>query len=251
MKIKIQRFWILLICLLTVCAMLTGCGVSTKPPELPTEDQQDHQDNKNKQDHTESENPAETPSQNSGQETNLTWEDFLTSGDYLTYMKNYDDSDKGVDSGMAEMYYDDALEDKATLQYAIADLNADSIPELLLESYRDMPFFFTWVFTRDHDNIVLVDGTYGYGDYRYSPGQNAVLGSPEVKPSLAIGGSCPFYKLDGIKWEFAFSVGNIIDTSSGEEHFFVSDGTNNKDITEEERDAYFQDAVDFDWKPVP
>lgn len=248
MKIKVQQFRTLLICLLTICAMLTGCAESTKPPESPADNQQDNQVN---QDNTESENQVETPSQNSGQEANLAWEDFLTSGDYLTYIENYDDSDKGEASGIAEIYYDDALVDKATLQYAIADLNADSIPELLLESYRDMPFFFTWVFTRDHDDIVLADGTYGYGSYRYSPEQNAVLGSPEVKPSLAIGGSCPFYKLDGIKWEFAFSVGNIIDTSSGEEHFFVSDGTSSKDITEEERDAYFQDAVDFDWKPLP
>ena len=129
------------------------------------------------------------------------------------------------------------------LQYVIYDLNADGTPELLIQCTMDSPFFFTWLFAVKNQAVVLINEDYGYGQYRYSPSQNAVIGSPEFKPFGGMGYS-PFYRLSGTNFEHAFDI--VIDQGS---YYYNSDNTK-KELTEQERAAYFDDAVWFDWSDM-
>ena len=163
-------------------------------------------------------------SNNSNSESaNKLWEDFLISGEYKKYLSDYIQSDD--------------------LEYVIYDINSDSIPEMLIQLTSDMPFYNTWVFALQGDSIQLVNEQYGYGQYCYSPSQNLIIGSPEFKP-FAGTGYMPFYRLNGMHFEFAFEIlqdGGIC---------YYSTGDNKTQISEQEYSSYLTDKVWFEWASV-
>ena len=94
----------------------------------------------------------------------------------------------------------------SNLSYVITDLNADSVPELLIESADGLGFFRTWIFVLDSKkNVVKVNETYGYGQFRYSSTYDVIAGSPETRP-MPSAWDWPFYKLNGTKLEYVFSA---------------------------------------------
>lgn len=157
-----------------------------------------------------------------GTDAQAIFDDFISRRDYSQHIE------------------EDAAEE---LQYTITDLNADGTPELLLQSPDERPFFTTWLFVLVDGEITLAAETYGYGDFRYSPRYNAVIGSPTIKPD-ATTGYCPFYKLEGAQFELVFSLSNDLGS-----HYY-SDSAGKKEITEDEKLAYFGDVVNFNWEQV-
>ena len=149
------------------------------------------------------------------------WNEFLTSGNYSSYIGD---------------------QSTASLEYVITDLNADVIPELLIQSTTEAPFMTTWTFVLNNTNIVLANEMYGYGSFRYSPSQNAVIGSPECRPFQGTGWS-PFYQLEGTELKYKFQVGE-----DGQSYY--SDDSGYKNISDDERASYYADAVDFDWSKI-
>lgn len=131
--------------------------------------------------------------------------------------------------------------DKKSLEYVITDLNADKVPELLIQSNFDVPFYNTWTFVLDKKKVILADETYGYGSYRYSPRYNAVIVSPEFKPFSGTA-SLLFYKLKNNQLKYVFQV----DQDMGQSFYIDNDGR--KNISDDERLAYYDNVTSFDWK---
>jgi len=150
------------------------------------------------------------------------WDNFIASEGYLTHTKDWD---------------------ATSLEYVITDLNSDGISDLIIQSESDAPFYNTWIFFLDGKEIVLVNETYGYGSFRYSPSQNAIIGSPEWKPFLGTGYS-PFYKLNGTQLEYVFEIGQ------DEGQSFYSDDSGRRDISDNERISYYADVVNFQWNRI-
>lgn len=150
------------------------------------------------------------------------WTEFLISENYSDYTKDWD---------------------KTSLEYVIADLNADTIPELLIQSSSDRPFFNTWVFTLKNKDIFFVNEMYGYGSFRYSPSNNMIIGTPEWKPFSGTGYS-PFYRLEGTQLEYMFGI------VQDEGKSYYSDSNGRKEISDDERFAYYSNAVNFEWCQV-
>lgn len=48
------------------------------------------------------------------------------------------------------------------LEYAVYDLNADGVSELLIRDVWDAPFYTTWLFVLHNGEIVLANEGYGY-----------------------------------------------------------------------------------------
>ena len=158
------------------------------------------------------------------------WEEFLTSGNYKTYLTEY-----------AADYTQPSV-----LQYVIYDINADNVPELLIEStYEEFnSFYTTWVFTLQGDTIHCVDAHYGYGHYGYSPSQNAVIVSPEWKP-FGETADWPFYRLNETSFDFAFSL----TASEGAFYYYSAEGEE-KTISKTEYRSYFADETTFEWNRI-
>ena len=133
--------------------------------------------------------------------------------------------------------------DEADFEYAVYDLNADGVTELVLQVTSDAPFFFTFLFALDNGNIILAYEDYGYGSYRYSPKLNMVIGSSETRPD-AYWGYSPFYSLSGTWLEYEFAVGQDMGES------FYSDDSGNKSISDEERSSYYEDVVWLEFADV-
>lgn len=153
---------------------------------------------------------------------NKIWNNFLTSKKYLYYIDN---------------------EYSSNLEYAITDLNADNKPELLIQSTIERPFYYTWTFTLKDSTIICVDETYGYGMFGYSSKLNAILVSPDFKPTWMTG-NYPFYRLNNDKFEFIFSVGHDMGTN------YYYDDYGNRTIPETEKEAYFSDQIFFEWNKI-
>lgn len=148
---------------------------------------------------------------------------FLTAQGYLEYTEGFEIS---------------------SLEYAITDLNADDIPELLIQSWEgNTTFCTTWVFVVDGQDMVLAHEAYGYGSFRYSPVFNAVVVSPEFRP-FAGTADYPFYVLDGTELKYEFRVGQNDGTS------YYADSQGRKDISDDEHSAYFSDLVSFEWSSI-
>ena len=154
-------------------------------------------------------------------------------------------SEKNWDSFVKNRDFEHLIADlyATSLEYAIYDINNDGVLELLLESADERPFYTTWVFAYQGNKTELVFENYGYGQFRYSPKQNAVLVSPENKPSSNAGISS-FYQLKGCDFKYVYSVRQNMGES------FYSDGQVDKKISNEERMSYFDDAVYFEWKAL-
>ena len=153
------------------------------------------------------------------------WEDFIATGAFWNHISD------------SEQYKGN------TLEYAIYDLNADGVKELVLQGSWDPPFYFTFLFVMDNGKIVLANEDYGYGSYRYSPKQNMIIGVSETK-SFNGTGYCPFYSLAGGEFRYEFTVGQDMGES------FYYDGSNMTTISDEERSSYFEDAVWLDFTEV-
>lgn len=151
------------------------------------------------------------------------WEEFLISGEYKKYIS------------------DDIATDE--LEYVIYDINTDDIPEMLIQSISERPFFNTWLFVLQGESIKLANEQYGYGQYRYSLRQGAIIGSPEWRPFDGTGYS-PFYRLNKTSFEFVFQI------MQDEWVWYYIDENNKTEISEEERASYFTDIVWFEWLPV-
>lgn len=163
-----------------------------------------------------SEEPTGTTSPD---EATVIWENFLLAENYSTYTEGWDIT---------------------SLEYVIVDLNKDTIPELLIQSSVDAPFYNTWLFVLNGMDIMLSNETYGYGSFRYSPSNNALIGSPEFRP-VAGTGYFPFYSLCGTQLEYIFLIGQ------DEGRSYYSDSMGTKSISDEERSAYYADAIYFEW----
>jgi hypothetical protein len=151
------------------------------------------------------------------------WMDYLKSGDYK------EDTSDGWNP--------------LTHEYTITDINDDNIPELLIETTTDAPFYNTWCFAIFDGEIRCVFETYGYGCFRYSPTYNAIIGSPETAPFLG-NGYLPFYELVGTDFVCIFEIGK----DEGNNYF--SDSSGKITITDEEYSSYYADAIEFSWEPV-
>lgn len=173
---------------------------------------------------------AATPTADSDHSREI-WEKFLTSGEYKTHLSNFAQSiGREIETN--------------ELEYAIYDVNADDVPELLIQFTSDTPFYNTWLFTLQKDSIQFVNEQYGYGQYCYSPSQNAVIGSPEWKPFGGTG-YWPFYRLNGISFD---SVSTL---EMSDNVFYYIDAKNvEKKISEAEFDSYFADKVSLDWNRI-
>ena len=144
------------------------------------------------------------------------------------------------------------------LSYVITDLNADSVPELLIQSESDTDkyFYVTWVFTLNKnknvvpvkldDSDLLIDeyGIYGCGSFGYSKKYNAVRVSTVFRSNANLG-TATFYKLQGTNLKFSFSVG----WDNPSNYKYDSNG-NKTGITESERNAYTHEFTDFSWTKI-
>lgn len=151
---------------------------------------------------------------------------FITSGSYTAYTAQW-----------AQEHVNQNLE------YAIMDLDGDSSSELLIQAGSDAPFYNTWLFTFKNNEVSLVQETYGYGSYRYSPSRNAIIGSPDFRTSINMG-YYPFYILSGKDLVPLFEIGWDDGT------IFYTDDKQNLEISESDKESYFSDAVSFDWQVV-
>ena len=202
---KIKKWIFIIACVLTIHTIM-GCSQQKTTESEPKE----------KQEEQEKEEPS------SPEEATLLWNDFLSTKQYLEYTSESDGS---------------------SLEYTITDLNADQIPELLIQSSTDESFYNTWTFLLQDQNIVLIDETYGYGSYRYSQKYNAVLQSPKFKPFNGTGYTSFFQIQDG-QWKYIFEVGQ----DDGKNYYIDEEGE--KEITDEERNSFFNEVVFFDWRMI-
>lgn len=156
----------------------------------------------------------------------ISWQEFLKTAGYKKYISDYK---------------------KENLEYVIADLNDDNKDELMIKTtYQYEPYFATtWIFTIVGNKIVPVyeNGIYGYGTYEYSIKYNAIVGPSEFKPFN--GNACfRFYKLKDSKLEELFVVGEDEGCS------YFKDKQGKKNITADERKAYFEKMISFEWKAL-
>ena len=128
-------------------------------------------------------------------------------------------------------------------EYVMYDINKDENLELLIETTSEAPFYYTWLFTLEGNEVILVYESYGYGQFRYSPTYNAVLVSPETKPFSGTG-VAPFYQLEGSNFNHKFTIMQDM----GENYY--CDITGEKSISDEERNKYFADVVQFEWSKI-
>ncbi len=147
---------------------------------------------------------------------------FLSTKEYLSYIRNVESS---------------------KLEYVIYDINSDEVPELLIQSTNEAPFYTTWTFAIDKEDVVLGGERYGYGQYRYSEKYNMLLVSPETKPFSGTG-TTPFYSLEQNNLIYKFQVGEDLGES------FYSDNNGKKVITAEEKSAYFENVINFTWLKI-
>ena len=159
----------------------------------------------------------------SSQDVSIIFEEFVYSGAYRQYIS----SDYAVDE----------------LEYTIYDLNNDGIPELLIQSTNNRPWFSTWLFALHGKSVVLISEDSGYGQYRYLASKNLIIGSPEWKPFGGTGYS-PFYCWDGKNFSFAFEIVQDM------EIWYYCDEESKVEISDDERATYFSDIVWFDWLPI-
>lgn len=156
------------------------------------------------------------------------WKQFISSGEYKDYTDKW------------EHFWDDS---PMKYEAAIQDLNADGIPECIIIAADTRPFYHTDIFALNKNQIVLVNDQYGYGTLRYSPSQNLIIGVSETRPSANYG-DAPFYSLQGTVLSEEFYIVKEEDKS-----YYFKNNTK-KQITNSERESYFADAEELEWKPI-
>lgn len=162
--------------------------------------------------------------------------EFISGGEYKSYTYGY-----------------------SNLKYVITDINADTVPELLIQSNEKGYFHTTWVFALnknkriipvtldDNDSERVYINTYGikgYGSFAYSKKYNAVKVSPTFRPNNKLSVDS-FYKLQGTSLKYSFGVGH--DEWDNPSTFKYDSNGNKTAITESERNAYTNEFTDFSW----
>ena len=162
--------------------------------------------------------------------------EFISGGEYKSYTYGY-----------------------SNLKYVITDINADTVPELLIQSNEKGYFHTTWVFALnknkriipvtldDNDSERVYINTYGingYGSFAYSKKYNAVKVSPTFRPNNKLSVDS-FYKLQGTSLKYSFGVGH--DEWDNSSTFKYDSNGNKTAITESERNAYTNEFTDFSW----
>lgn len=153
---------------------------------------------------------------------------FISSKDYEKYTTEYTETATKIS-------------DEYKLSYTISDLNNDGISEILIEAFDGTGFNNTWLFAVNNNTVSLVFEYYGFGTFRYSPSQNAVIVPPEFRPFIGASYNS-FYTLNGNEFEHLFSVGEIDVEKYAR---WNDDGTT--EITKDELSSYFTDATFFEW----
>lgn len=156
-----------------------------------------------------------------------TLESFIKSKEYLNYTKLF-----------IEQHPD------AAFSYCITDLNADSTNELLLFANDVDQFGNTWLFTIYNDTVTPVFEHYGFGKFKYSPKENAVIIPPKFRPFKGAS-QYSFYVLNKKEFTQKFSVGEI-----NVDRYLYWDSKSTKDITKDELSTYIADAVNFEWLKI-
>lgn len=156
------------------------------------------------------------------------WKEFIESSEYLKYTEKW------------EKFWNAPLK----YEYAIKDLNADTIPECIITRPDTEPFFHTAIFTFDKKQITQVFDQYGYGKIRYVPSKNMIIGIPEIKSSVDYS-YAPFYSLKDTKLINEFTISRETGVS-----YYSANGSKTV-ISDEERQSYYADAEDLEWMPIP
>ena len=143
------------------------------------------------------------------------WENFIQSQEYENFTKDYE-----------EKYIGEK-------EYAIADVNADSIPELLIQFIEPSnEFCNTWLFVLDNRDIKLSYESYGYGRYMYSSKYNAIQVTP-VNRTYFQSFYLNFFVLQDSEFKFLFGAGKDEGTP-----YYYSDSEERREISEEELSEY-------------
>lgn len=155
------------------------------------------------------------------------WENFIQSQEYENFTKDYE-----------EKYIGEK-------EYAIADVNADSIPELLIQFIEPSnEFCNTWLFVLDNRDIKLSYESYGYGRYMYSSKYNAIQVTP-VNRTYFQSFYLNFFVLQDSEFKFLFGAGKDEGTP-----YYYSDSEERREISEEELSEYLSDRKGFDWQKL-
>lgn len=138
--------------------------------------------------------------------------------------------------------YKACINESGERMYALKDVNADGQLEMFV-SVGDYGWNYIWLFALDNGKPACVNKNYGYGTYRYSKKQNAVMGLPEFK---GFGGNSsePFYRLRGTQFDYIYQI------VQDEGVWYYTDNSSERKISDAERKRYFDDAEYFDWKPI-
>lgn len=160
------------------------------------------------------------------------WENFIQSQEYENFTKKFESS---ITSNVGEK------------EYVIADVNADSIPELLIQFIEPRPsneFCNTWLFVLDNRDIKLSYESYGYGRYVYSSKYNAIQVTP-VNRTYPQSFYFDFFVLQGSEFTFLFGTGKDEGTP-----YYYSETEERRNISEEELSEYLADRKGFDWQKL-
>ncbi|MBR3591302.1 MAG: hypothetical protein IKK65_02970 [Clostridia bacterium] len=161
-----------------------------------------------------------------------------------------DDLLKDFISSKAYLEYTSSYNGECELSYAIFDINNDGTNELLINADEGTGFNNSWLFAIDNNKITLVKEHYGFGTFRYSQAQDAIILPPEFRPF--IGASYyEFCTLTQNKLDIKFVIGADPDDQSPQrEKYYYKTSDTKKDITSDEFMAYFNDTVSFEWTKI-
>lgn len=134
--------------------------------------------------------PSNVSKQGTTNDATLIWEDFLHSKTYKNFTKDYEK--KAASMIKAQ-------------EYVIMDLNADAIPELLIQFKENSGFYYTYLFVLDNKHIQLSYESHGYGSYSYLPSNNIIIVPPNVRP-FSKTAYYYFYTLQGTKFKYVFGT---------------------------------------------
>lgn len=147
--------------------------------------------------------------------------------------------------------------------YCIFDINKDGIPELIIdcvagssvaidESWKTDAIY---TYNSSSKSVIKVDIIYNYGGIRYEKNEKEIVYA-DIRPNL-VTGVYGFYKLSNNKLELCKNVGHdrgSFDSSNGtyeyDKHMVWDANGKNKDITEEQEKAYFNNVIQFSYQDI-
>lgn len=153
--------------------------------------------------------------------------------------------------------------DLPSLQYTIADLNGDSVPELVIrEPAFDTSYEWTnnWIAVLQGGGAQLAGGKFetamdmkwtdkfhGYGNIYYLPKENAIH-MPSFFRSTANMSMSAFYKLSGTTLTFSFDLGH--DKFNTKSEYFLTTPSGTKPMSHAAWSKYTDGAISFEWTEI-